>query len=550
LIVEKNGFQNNLYEGFQEGMITNGLISGPMPHYSSSNNVWTLYDNIHFDDKNGNLIEVSGMISNVNDDTGGNTITNNSVTTIVTDRTGETSTNYVTTKDVSETLYLSQLNNLISQYKSWLYNTQTNNSEYTVFYMPWNTDTYIHVVDNIKKIQLGTFLFSSNIQPKSIYFTTPMLIGLTHYVDDNDKANNTMVIEPIYSPDKQLYQLSHYVKFDITNGNLIIINGDDESTKSLTIYDSNKNMNIITSCNKTANNFSLNTRPNSNTNFSPYTVLDTLGQKSILYIPNNENVLIAIISYSDNSLSTYSLLNVCRFNKYGLDTGNQLASATNIQNTTNNTSMCNNPMSNYYNSCLNLPTTSGSNRTSCNSNMPVNMNDYILKTQIVPPVCPTCPTCPSIGTCSNCGGTGGSGTLTHNGNSIVRDVPNIKSDTIGGSLTKVTHDTVTGIQDVAKTGAGVITGVAGNISGVANNLISTTGSILKPNQTASNNNIGYNENKSRQDVPNQRSTPGYTPPGLSANNQHNDPYSYYGQLPAKGKTNYVPITADFSNFAR
>ena len=111
LIVEKNGFQNNLYEGFQEGMITNGLISGPMPHYSTSNNVWTLYDNINFDDKNGNLIEVSGIISNVNDDTGGNTITNNSVTTIVTDRTGGTSTNYVTTKDTSQNLYLSQLNN-------------------------------------------------------------------------------------------------------------------------------------------------------------------------------------------------------------------------------------------------------------------------------------------------------------------------------------------------------------------------------------------------------------------------------------------------------
>ena len=414
--------------------------------------------------------------------------------------------------------------------------------------MPWNTDTYIHVLDNVKKIQLSTFLFSSSIQPKSIYYTTPIQIGLTHYVDDNDKANNTMVIEPIYNPDKQLYQLSHYVKFDITNGNLIIVNGDDESTKSLTVYDSNKNMNIITSCNKNANNFSLNARPNTNTNFAPYTVLDTLGQKSILYIPNNENVLIAIISYSDNSLSKYSLFNVCRFNKNGLDAGNQLTTAINNQNTSNNTCMSNNPMSNYYNSCLNLPTTSGCNRTSCNSNMPVNMNDYILKTQIVPPVCPTCPTCPSIGTCSNCGGTGGSGTLTHNGNSIVRDVPNINSDTISGSLTKVTHDTVAGIQDVAKTGAGVITGVAGNISGVANNLISSTGSILKPNQ--SSNNIVYNENKSRQDIPNQRSTPGYTPPGLGTNSQHNDPYSYYGQLPAKGKTNYVPITADFSNFAR
>jgi hypothetical protein len=36
--------------------------------------------------------------------------------------------------------------------------------------------------------------------------------------------------------------------------------------------------------------------------------------------------------------------------------------------------------------------------------------DYLLKTQIVPPVCPSCPSCPSTGVCTNCGGNGGSGT--------------------------------------------------------------------------------------------------------------------------------------------
>jgi hypothetical protein len=29
-----------------------------------------------------------------------------------------------------------------------------------------------------------------------------------------------------------------------------------------------------------------------------------------------------------------------------------------------------------------------------------------------------------------------------------------------------------------------------------------------------------------------------------------DPYSYYGQLPPKAPSNYIPRTADFSKFAR
>jgi hypothetical protein len=77
-----------------------------------------------------------------------------------------------------------------------------------------------------------------------------------------------------------------------------------------------------------------------------------------------------------------------------------------------------------------------------------------------------------------------------------------------------------------------------------NNAISTTGQILKSGSTESDRKY---ENKN--DKPNQRSTT-YSQSGLGTNNQVNDPYSYYGQLPAKGKANYVPVTADFSRFGK
>jgi hypothetical protein len=132
----------------------------------------------------------------------------------------------------------------------------------------------------------------------------------------------------------------------------------------------------------------------------------------------------------------------------------------------------------------------------------------------------------------------GSGTVESNAN----------PDTIGGSLTLSQYDLTATVEDVAKTGAGVVTGVAGTIGGVANNLISTTGSVLKPNPMGGISTNG--QNALGGSGTNQRSTPGYTAPGVGGNNQQSDPYSYYGQLPPKGQTNYVPVTADFSRFGR
>lgn len=503
-------------EGFQEGLVnTTTLNSVSLTTYSTLNKVWDLYDNIYFDDKNGNLIEVSS-------NTTGNTST--STSTIVTKRSDYSSTIYVSASGVNANVNSSTINEITPKYTSYYYPSQTNNYNYNVFYMPWSKDTFIHIIDNINKKQLATFMFSSGSEIKSTYYSPPIDIGLTNYASDNSSDNNKMVIEPLYDSIKYVYQLSQYVKYDLVNSNLIITT---EPTKTIVVYDINKNMNTINSVN---NNISNKSRPTPN--ITSFIAIDSLGQNNILYIPNKNNVLIALFGYSDSSKSSFILKNVFRFNEYGID-----------NDTNTNTKTSSSDFFDYNTS----------------------KNNYILKTQIVPPVCPTCPTCPSTGTCSNCGGSGGSGTLKQNGNSVVngngsgtnQNYSNIGSgtfqtnanpDTIGGSLTLTTYDTVAGIEDVAKTGAGVVTGVAGSIGGVANNLINTTGSILKPNPMGGVSTNGQNAINGPGN--NQRSTPGYTAPGVGTNNQYSDPYSYYGQLPPKGKTNYVPVTADFSRFGR
>jgi hypothetical protein len=501
LMVDNEGFESD----FQEGMTTTTSLNNiSLPTYSSTKTVWNLYDNIYFDDRNGNLIEVSSTETA----TTGNTST--SVSTIVTNRSNYSTTIYVTATDVNQDLQSSTINEITPKYKSCYYPSQTNNYNYNVFYMPWNKDTFIHIIDNINKKQLATFLFSPGSETKSLYYSPPIDIGLTEYVSDNSSDNNKMVIEPLYDDIKHVYQLSQYVKYDLVNSNLIITT---EPTKTIVVYDINKNSYTI---NSTNNNVSVKSRPPSN--ITSYTVNDVLGQNIVLYIPNNNNVLIALIGYSDNTKSSLILKNVFRFNEFGIDNGGQ------VPNTVFSDS-------NYLNP---------------------SKNEYILKTQIVPPVCPTCPTCPSTGTCTNCGGIGGESVVSKGTNQNYSKLgsgtvdTNANPDTIGGSLTLMQYDATSTIEDVARTGAGVVTGVAGTIGGIANNLISTTGSVLKPNQMGVNNSV----DKQTMQGTNQRSTPGYTAPGLGTNNQYSDPYSYYGQLPPKGKTNYLPVTADFSRFGR
>jgi hypothetical protein len=57
LIVEEEGFGSD----FQEGMTTTSLNNSSLSSYSSDYKVWNLYDNIYFDDNNGNLIEVNSI---------------------------------------------------------------------------------------------------------------------------------------------------------------------------------------------------------------------------------------------------------------------------------------------------------------------------------------------------------------------------------------------------------------------------------------------------------------------------------------------------------
>ena len=229
-----------------------------------------------------------------------------------------------------------------------------------------------------------------------------------------------------------------------------------------------------------------------------------------------------------------------------------------------------------------------------------NPNDYILKTQIVPPVCPTCPSCPSSGACTNCGGNGGAGALSGQGQPIVAAgtaggtnygssgnfYTNANANTLGGATTLLTLGAVSGAQNIASTGGNVLNNAidtTGNVltttgSGASNlltsagsgatNLLRSAGSgvagVLTPQQQQQQLQYGssygqpqqygssygqaqqygssYGQAQQPQGVQRAGVQPAGAIPGV-------DIHSQYGASASRG-SNFVPVTASFSSFGK
>ena len=170
-----------------------------IPQYSSSSNsntVVKLYDNLFFDTKNANVIELDGSSY-----TAGNTVTGNtdisspgnldnkgiSITgTYVVTRDGSINpTPYTTVIDNNEikpnNSSESQKSDVTSKYNSWIYNTKSPNTDkYQVFYISWAGDTYIHIINTTTSKHVLSCMFSSNNLMKVYNYPSDSM--LLHYL--------------------------------------------------------------------------------------------------------------------------------------------------------------------------------------------------------------------------------------------------------------------------------------------------------------------------------------------------------------------------------
>ena len=592
----------NLFSAQQEGLIgyNNGApesLSGTtgknrkheIPLYKADHEVYKIYDNVYFDQAaKGELIVLDGSANNTD------------ITKLtVLKRDGE-SVSYSINDPAAENKYQSSNNYIDATYQDFSYDTATvdNTDRYKIFYCPFGPNTIVMMHNGIEMVA-NAFIDTTGCT--DISTNNLSTIG-TSDAKDSDINTKVEIAADIHTglDGKNLYKVWNNAYYDLSNGNIYEISGNIGVDKEV---DTHKRHDRQTQ---------VSTEPRNYYNVPTLTsdwieLADT--NAYILYVRIALKTMIKVMGKRSTGTGTGTeteteivLLNKVSFNEDVKNIEPDQTSSTarsGTDETPNNNDADNNERMNdrFRNNSSSSSTTadeSDEEETSDAYGGPwENPDDYIRKTQIVPPVCPACPACPKIdlsGICTNCGGNGGAGAMgsvTGTAAGLARDAgsgaTNLARDA-GSGATNLARDTASGAAGFAKDTAGGAVGLAkdtvggtvglakdtvGGTVGLARETAGGVGGMLKSAGSGIagifSNGAGMGQGTSQgmgqrmgQGM-GQRAgyNTGVAMPQHSIStrtgtdqNAPIDPYSYYGQLPYKGATNVVPITADFSSFAK
>jgi hypothetical protein len=595
-----------------------------IPAYSS-HSIVKLYDNLFIDRINMNIVEVIGdqfsgtVTGNITGIISG-TLTGNIATSGNVDLTGASIDginiqkrdgtvnqyiNYDSTK--TQNTDESKISSISSSNKAFSFTSVCNNTaRYQLFYISWDTNTYIHAIQltantndiaaSFKPLNLCSYYIPSEISDNmsAVYYTNNNSINLTGTpVSDTSDKNGTLVTESWYSSSRQVYQLSSDIKYDIKSGNLIV---NDTTKSKLIVYDRSGTGITITSV--PAN------LPDSvpNSSKSGWTANNTTNTILIVYLSSAKNTVILLLQ-KDTDKGGFKILKVVRFNETSAisDTGSGNSSSSQLTPPTPGSNLDPSTLSEYYKWYWYW------NSAGPGTNAQYS-NNYLLKTQIVPPVCPSCPSA----TCASTASSVDSSSKTDKDGNIITDtvdtagnVVNKTVDTAGnvvnksvdtaGNLVNKTIDAAaslltaggTGATNVLTSGASGATnlltsgasgatnlltsgasgatdllksgasGTAGLLRDAGSGAVNVVGDLTSANTGATGGATGgstggagaYYGGMNTPYGSGSSSSSGYSAPGFSHGAPPTDNYSYYGALPNKG-SNYIPITADFSAFKK
>ena len=177
--------------------------------------------------------------------------------------------------------------------------------------------------------------------------------------------------------------------------------------------------------------------------------------------------------------------------------------------------------------------------------------DYLLKTEVIPPVCPSCDSCPDYGLYENSENNEASETVK----SLVRDA--------GSGLMNIARDTASSAKDVAYDAtSGTYNAASDTVSGAASIGKDIIGTAYQAGSDVASGTIGVGREIAGGTVGlgrelvggggtgmfNGGNFGGYGGPTASMGGQQNS-YGYQGQYRNSG-CNYIPTTANFSAFSR
>tara|TARA_A100001015_G_scaffold209620_1_gene234728 strand:+ start:8705 stop:10387 length:1683 start_codon:yes stop_codon:yes gene_type:complete len=518
----------------------NTATQNSIPQYGQDK-VFKLYDNLFFDNRNGTLIEVDSPTYTDSADLTGETIT--SLTTLPRD----SNVSFTYSISSSEQRIEEQPKKLSPSKKTLIYESMSENTDnYLVFYMPWDKKTFLHVLNitNEPVTNEASYYFNdTSVSYNKMQNSSELVV--TDFQLDDAEDNNKDVLEPLYNSNREVHQISKYTLFDKKNGNIIIKSSSDNS---IDIYKRGSSDKITANSSEEQQETSFGDNDSfENIDFSVNMYEDSNGGNTLLSMSHGVDTVLALIG--KNEAGEVIIKNLKHVkpneNKESLKTKKNKKDKKHEEEEEEN-----------------------NHDVSKQEDSEFNMHDYILKTQIVPPVCPSCPTCPACPndvTCNNCGGSGGSGTLSKDGNSNVeRDIISKTTSAVGdtakgavGAVGDVAGGAVGAVGDVAGGAVGAAGDVASGAVGAAGGVVSSAigavgdvassaiGAVGKLGQSGENNNQQMSLNQQQSN-----SIPQSSIPQTNTVSAATDPYSYYGQLPNKQPSNYMPITASFSSFGK
>ena len=471
-----------------------------LPMYSDKNKLTKLYDNVYFDNTSGSIVEIESPPAKQPNDATFDEKTQKTVITTPPERVDDTGSTITAlhvlprTGNEVKSYKIEKSTDVIpapatttnNSYTSKVYETMYGDgNQYVpnqcVFMMPWKDTTYVHIMnryDSPKPRNVGTFFFKPGAPALSFPYKDHETIEIQEPRADTNPNNNTLVIEPLYNTKRKVYQISEFVKYDISNANLLIT----IDAKELIVYTRDGGAFQVLETTESTKGDEQPTVKNSA--FLPRVLHDELGQNMVIYVPNGKQTLVALVCVIENKMD---LRNVCRFNETGIEKGEPSTASSGIGAETASSSVG----AKTDSSGIGAKTASSSVGAKMTTTADLDMDNYMLKTQIIPPVCPSCPSCNYnfSGVCNQCGGNGGCGTQTINGDSLLIGGNPIRDakDSSGNIIRRPADTSGNIIRRPADTSGNIIRRPADTSGNIISKPADTSGNIIsKPGNAAGN----------------------------------------------------------------
>lgn len=393
--------------------------------YDGDKAVTKLYDNLYFDKSNRNFIEVVSDEYKASDFEGKSETEKQDMlkayTSINVIYNGSTTNTVQATTDADSGAYepnIAEDRNSLKTFvdgsnKFYSFATTLEHSKYIVCVHEQNEETLIHIVDPNASApkHIITYLFNKN------GLFEHKFLGALINPSETSTPLETMetlsgTILPLYSSNKLLSEIvAGELYLDMSNYNLIKVSSETKlevSTidgKEFTISDdASHDESLITSTVSLSENL----------------IVKHLGDKPGIAAFTPSGVYCLLLD------STFNLGSSLYFKK------TTTTETTGSPTTSESSSSATDTVSAEYTKFVELY----NQMTNSDTPFSTTSSDYILKTEVVPPVCPSCPSCAGDcnSVCGTCGGNGGSGTTNANGVSLSGDSTSSRTTDENGNV--------------------------------------------------------------------------------------------------------------------